>query len=289
MNRFLLLFIFLFLLPLQTWSGVFVTKPEGMDEPPAQIAASPTRIELKIGKRPANASVKLFNLGHKPVTVSTSVQHWDLDNNNKIRVIAPTPQSLDQWMIINPVQFTIPGGKSQTVRLSIRPPVEPDQGEHRGIIFFNQVVPDDEPRSGIQLTFRLGIVVYGLAGKIVRTGELGAISFHSQQGTGSIQIGVHSTGNAGVRLDGQYSIWRRSEFPGSDKVPVYRLDDKKEIRKTVLQVGRLTLLPVLPGTRRTLSTPVRLPSEAGDYILFVQGKLGDTAFKRQFSFSVDRQ
>jgi hypothetical protein len=278
--------VFLFLLPLSASGAVSVKKPEGVEDPPAQIAASPSRIELEIGTRPANGSIKLFNLGKKPVTITTSVQHWDLDKNNKIRVIGPTPQSLDQWIIINPVNFTIPAGKTQTVRMSIRPNVVPEPGEHRAIIYFDQVMARDVPSNGVVITFRLGIVVYGLAGDLVRSGELTDIRFPRKNGQGLLQFDVKSTGNAGIRINGQYSIWPRAAFPGDDRVPVYQLDNKKEIRETVLAAGRITVLPVLANTSRTLTTPITLPAAAGDYILFVQGSLGEQSFKRKFPFTV---
>lgn len=288
MYRTFIFFLALFILSAQVRAGVIIKKPEGMDVPPPQIAASPSRIELEIGGKPANSSVKLFNLGDRPVTVNSSVQNWDLDESNKVRVIEPTPQSLDQWMIINPVHFTIPPGKSQTVRLSIRPNVQPDQGEHRGIIYFDQELPKDTPGSGISISFRLGIVVYGLAGKIARSGELKAMHFQSEQGKGVIQADVLSTGNSSIRLQGQYSLWRKSEFPGSNRVPEYELKNKKEVRETVLQVGRLSPLPVLAGTRRTLSTRFSLPQEPDSYILFVRGKLGEIPVSKEFTFTVNK-
>jgi fimbrial chaperone protein len=285
MHRFVaILSIAFYWVSIPAWSAVTIQKPEGMDTPPAQIAASPSRIELEIGKKPANSSIKLFNLGDKPVTVSTSVHHWDLDEANKVRIIEPTPQSLDQWIIINPVKFTIPAGKSQTVRLSVRPRVVPEQGEHRGIVYFQQHLPKDASSASIRMTFRLGIVVYGLAGRILRSGELEKIRFTSRQDKGVLQFDVKSTGNAGIRLNGQYSLWRKADFPGADNVPQYNIDDKNEVRETVLQVGELPVLPVLSGTRRTLSSHIHLPSKEESYILFVRGKLGDNHFRKQFSF-----
>ena len=286
MHRFIvMLCIALSWVPVSAWSAVILQKPAGMDTPPAQIAATPSRIELEINKKQANSSIQLFNLGDKPVTVNTSVQHWDLDETGRVRIIEPTPQSLDQWMIINPIKFTIPAGKSQTVRLSVRPPVMPEDGEHRAIVYFQQQLPKDTEVTGIQTVFRLGIVVYGRAGRIVRAGELDEIRFSPQQDTGILQFDVKSTGNAGIRLDGQYSIWREVEFPGADQVPQYQVDDKEEVRETVLHVGKLPVLPVLAGTRRTLSENIKLPSEAGPYILFVRGRLGDSPFSKQFPFS----
>jgi len=251
--------------------------------PPAQIAATPSRIEMEIGGKPANSSVKLFNLSDQPVSVHTTVSHWDLDDENEVRVIAPTAQSLDQWMIINPIDFTIPAHSSQTVRLSVRPFVEPEPGEHRGIIYFEQKLADED-NTGIAVSFRLGIIVYGLAEPISRKGDIESVRFDDNPQLGELAIDLTSTGNAGVRLNGQYSIWHKDDFPGGQVTQSLRLGTADEKSSKVLQSGSLTVLPVLAGTRRTLKQSVPLPEMAGDFVLYVYGELGAEPFTKEFAF-----
>ena len=98
-------------------------------EPPAQIAVSPSRFEVEIGPKPTTEAVTVMNLGKDPVTIMVTVASWDLDELNKVRILEPDEQSLDQWMVINPLRFTVPSGKSQTVRFSIRPKIRPLPGE----------------------------------------------------------------------------------------------------------------------------------------------------------------
>ena len=78
--------------------------------PPPQVAVSPSVIETVLGNKPSNEVIHVYNLGDKPLTISTTVAHWDTNKNNQVRVIPPTEQSLDQWIIINPLSFTIPAG-----------------------------------------------------------------------------------------------------------------------------------------------------------------------------------
>jgi len=278
--------MFLLLVPSGVLSGIAVKIPEGMEKPPAMVAVSPARLELKIGKKPANSSLKLFNLADEPVTIVATVHNWDLDDNNRVRIVEPTSQSLDQWMIINPVKFTIPAHSFQTIRLSIRPNVEPADGEHRGLIYFTQLLPKNNKVSGgIRAKFRIGVIVYGLAGNIIRAGELESISFQKEGDIGKIMVDVTSTGNAGIRLQGDYAIWKRSSFKGRKKVSksIFKSRHKP---KEAIEVGNLTILPVLPGTRRTLITTFKLPKEPGDYVLVVRGNLGKIDFNRQFFFTI---
>lgn len=268
------------------FAGVEIRKPAGMSEPPARMALSPPRLDLNIGKKPANGATKLFNLTDEPVTVVATVHHWDLDENNRVRIIEPTPQSLDQWMIVNPVRFTIPPHRFQTIRLSIRPNVSPEDGEHRAIIYFTQVLPDQKtPEVGIQVNFRMGAIVYGLAGDIIRDGRLGPIRVQTKGKTGKIKIDVTSTGNAGIRLDGHYTVQPRTIFSDQGKAAATR-NPAENNEKNVLETGPLTTLPVLAGTRRTLVTPFALPKQPGEYVVLVQGKLGDNTFRRQFPLTI---
>ena len=256
---------------------------------PMQIAASPSIIETVIGARPSNEAIKLFNLGDKPVSVAVSVVHWDLDEQNQVRIQPPSPQSLVQWMVINPLNFTIPAKKTQTVRLSIRPTVNPEAGEHRGMIFFNQQLQEEAERTSVQVAFRLGIAVYGLAGEVVRRGILHDLSVQQQKNSVVLDFDIASTGNANVRLSGQYSLWPTTEFPGAGQVPLYQLKRKDEvIPEEIEAIANLPNTPVLAGTRRHILQPIRQPQEPGRYTLYIQGTLGDEAFTKVHPFSVEK-
>ena len=103
--------------------------------PPAQIAVSPSRFEIEIGPSPTTEALRVFNFSDRPVDVQASVAHWELDRNSRVVIVEPTEQSLDQWIVMNPLRFTIPAGGSQTMRFSIRPKTAPDPGEHRAMIY----------------------------------------------------------------------------------------------------------------------------------------------------------
>jgi P pilus assembly chaperone PapD len=250
--------------------------------PPPQVAVSPSVIETVLGNKPSNEVIHVYNLGDKPLTISTTVAHWDTNKNNQVRVIPPTEQSLDQWIIINPLSFTIPAGKSQVVRLSIRPQAIPAEGEHRGMVFFENK-QDNSEIEGVSALFRIGVGIYGLAGNITRQGTLQALTLDKEN---NLQFTIKSTGNANIRLTGQYSVWRETDFPTNKMPPLFDLTGKDtNLPATLLDVTALPTTPVLANTTRTLVVPVNVPQQAGEYIVFVNGMLGETPIKQAFDIN----
>lgn len=126
----------------------------------AQVGLSPPKLDITIDEsgKPSTHSIRIVNFGKKAVEVQVSVYNWEMDEDSQVRIIPPTDQSLDQWMVINPLRFTLPSEGSQAVRFSVRPKVKPEPGEHRAMIFFEQVPPDDDAPE-IRFVFRLGAAV----------------------------------------------------------------------------------------------------------------------------------
>jgi len=268
-------------------AAVIIENPDGAGIPAPQVAISPGRLELEIGKKAANGSFRLFNLGDKPIVVQANVNHWDLDENNKIRTIPPTPQSLDQWLIVNPVNFTVAPGEAQTIRVAIRPRAKPEPGEHRAIIYFNQLLQGAAKPGAIQVKFRLGAVVYGLVDKVERRAKLHSISSQIDNNSSEVLFDISSLGNASVRLNGQASIWPADRFPGTDNISDYILQGtSRNVPAAVLQISPLPTTPVLAGTRRIIRASLSAPRKTGRYILYVKGTLNDQPFSRKLELNV---
>ncbi|MDX1388368.1 MAG: hypothetical protein R3344_04215, partial [Acidobacteriota bacterium] len=179
--------------------------------PPAQIAVSPSRFEVEIGSKPTTESVDVVNLGDQAVTIKVTVATWDLDERNQVRILEPDEQSLDQWMVVNPLQFTIPAGRTQTVRFSIRPKIRPLPGEHRAMLYFEQVLPE-ETAARIRLKFKVGVAVYAFAGDVTREGTLHGIDVVHGQNPAHFRFDVSSDGTAHVRLHGEYEVYRADDY-----------------------------------------------------------------------------
>jgi P pilus assembly chaperone PapD len=252
---------------LPTWIGASV-------EPPAQVAVSPSRVELQIGTKPTTESLTLFNYGDQPVAIGVSVVHWDLDEQNNVRIIEPHEQSLDQWLVVNPLRFSVAARSSQTVRFSIRPRVRPEPGEHRAMIYFDQILPG-ESTDKLRIKFRMGVAIYAHAGEIVRTGRLNAVQVISGTNPVSAKFDISSEGTSHVRLTGQYAIWPASRYPGFENTATIEAlgRPEAEVPSEVLVAGILPAKPVLPGTRREvlLHTSAELPP--GSYVLDVNGEI----------------
>jgi P pilus assembly chaperone PapD len=258
-------------------------------ELPPQLSAAPTPLFLEIGARPTSASITLTNMGKKEVAVNTAVYNFELDENNEVKTIPPTPQSMDLWMVINPASFTIPPGKSQTIRISVRPPVQPDPGEHRAFVFFSQQKDDSDKTPGVKMLFRLGVGVYGRAGDIVSEGTFNDISMKHDGGVIDLSFDITSTGNAAVRLNGQYGVWPREKFNEAIADKQYTLaGSARNVPEGAMTMGGLPSLPALAGTRRVIHSRLPAPAAEGEYVFFVRGMLGSKPFKKSFLFVVPK-
>jgi hypothetical protein len=263
--------------------------PEGAPSMP-QIGASPTPLFMEIGPRPSSGAITLYNMSKTAVTVTTSLYNFELDESNDVHILPPTPQSMDLWMVVNPVSFTIPAGKSQTVRISVRPPVKPEPGEHRAIVIFSQKLDENSPSSGARVLFQIRVAVYGMAGNAVKEGTLHGVSISSGKGFSNLDFDITSTGNAGVRLQGQFSVWPKDKFNEAAASRLYTIvGSARNVPAEVVLAAELAGLPVLPGTRRTLKTRVNTPSAPGEYVLFIHGAIGSKPFKKSFPLVVQKE
>ncbi|NKB89654.1 MAG: fimbria/pilus periplasmic chaperone [Acidobacteria bacterium] len=189
--------------------------------PPAVVAVSPGKFDIEIGNRPTVQSMRLFNLGDKEVEIQATVVNWDLNEENRVEVLAPTEQSLDQWIVINPLRFKIPPRSSQTVRFAVRLRVEPEDGEHRAMLYFEEILPEERNEGEVYVNFKVGVAVYGNAGEVRRESGLHSIEVVSDARVFAARFDLTSSGNAHVRLGGQYAVWPVNMFPGvSAVVPI---------------------------------------------------------------------
>ncbi len=255
--------------------------------PPAQIAVSPSRFELQIGPRPTTHSLNVMNMGRGPVTIEVAVATWDLDEANAIRILEPTETSLDQWMVINPLRFTIPAKSTQTVRFSIRPKVVPEPGEHRAMIYLNQVLDEAAPVD-LSVKFSFGVAVYGMAGEVTREGRLNAVVINPAAGPPLARFDISSLGSAHVRMNGQYAIYHADDYPGVEATTIIPELGRPgtELPEAVVAAGLLPARPILPGTRRTIPLDLAEKLAPGRYVLDINGELPGEPIDKALSFAI---
>ena len=254
------------------------------EPPPGQIGVAPSMFELSIGDKPVNESVRIFNLKKTPTTVKVEVYNWTLDEKEEVKLLPPDKQSLDRWILINPLSFTVEPGKSQVVRFSIRPTVKPEPGEHRAMIYFIEqpsTVKADSAKA-LEILFKLGVGVYGQADPVKRAGSLNQFSFDKV--SSSLVADITNSGNVHTRLKGNYSIWKKDAFPGIGAAGKLSEQQKPENSpKGLLVSGQINQSPVLPGTHRIIRTLLLLPKAPGSYIIAVNAEMDGKAVEKTFA------
>jgi P pilus assembly chaperone PapD len=208
-----------------------------------------------------------------------------LDEANRVVEVEPGEASLMRWIVINPQRFTVPAGETQTVRFSIRPRSAPAPGEHRAMIYLEEL-PRREPGKAVTVAFNIGVAVYAYAGEVTRSGTLHGVRVERLGDEPVGLLDIASTGTAHVRLDGRYTIWKAGTVPGGE--PAARLAAAEgELPAGAVAAGSLPTTPVLPGTRRTIPLPLGHGLEAGQYVLVVAGGLGNGQFDGEAAFAVE--
>ena len=253
----------------------------------AEIAASPPKFEIQIGEELQTQTLRIYNLGKSEIAFDVTLANWILDENNQVQVVAPTEQSLDQWMLINPLRISIPGKDSRAIRFTIKPRVAPEPGEHRAMIYLTET---DARPGGNQVTVkaRFGVAVYGYVGEVERNAALHNIQLLDSNNPPILGFDITNKGNAHVRLAGQYAIWQADRFPGTGQTGLLpNLNQKDTALPTgIIEAGLLTERPILPGYRRTLLHRVLKELPPGDYVIDLNGSVASQEIDQAFPFSL---
>lgn len=257
----------------------FCPPPASAEDPPGQIAVFPSMFELEIGSRPVSESIRLKNLKKRPVTIKLDVFNWTLDKQNNLQIIPPDPQSLDQWMLINPLSFTIAPGQEQLIRFAIRPPVKPEPGEHRAIVYFTEQPSEEAEKTAVQVLFKLGVGIYGYTAPLNKQAQLASLTLNRAQK--QLAATIANTGNVHTRIKGNYAIWKAGSFPGFKAMNEYlSKPTENEKPEGLITTGSMTNTPVLPGMTRTITT--ELSELAANTIIAVSGSMGETRIEKIF-------
>ena len=263
-------------------TGIFSDVGDAAQNLEPKLAISPSRLEMNPEKK-ATESITVLNLGSKPMQVEVYIQNWDFDNNNNYRALPPTEQSLDQWLIINPVRLTIPAKSQQTVRLAVRPRVKPEAGEHRAMVFFRQL---NEQGRGLNFKFNVGVPIYAYFGEVNREAELLGMEFDPIKLRFIFDIA--SKGNAYVRPEGVFVAMKASEA-GSDEDILKRLNLNTMTVDGLgaLASGKLAAKPVFAGTRRQVTSPVPIKEILNEsYVVAIKATIGEQSFAEVYRINI---
>lgn len=259
---------------------------------PAQalnVGVSPPKFHLDLNSnKNRSQAIKVLNLDSKPVEMKVYVRSWVMNEKNQLQAVPPTEQSLDQWVVFTPSRFKIPPGGSQTIRFAIRPRVQPRNGEHRAVIYIEEVRPAQPDSKTVQVVGRLGVAVYGYVGDIKRVGVLNSVNVDTKTNALNAVFDISSKGNGYVSMKGQYTIWPAAKYPGNDaKTPVNNsVQPAGKVTDNLVDAGVLPTTPVLPDSRRQVILPIKKDLPPGNYVLDIKGDLNGVPITKSISFTV---
>ncbi len=276
MNRSRIIFC---LLPLIMFASAERASADG---PPGQVAISPSLVELSVDDAPINGSIRMQNLKSEALTVKVEVFNWTLDERNDVKLLPGDPQSLDQWLLISPLFFTIEPGGNQVIRYSVRPGVKPEPGEHRAMIYLSEQ-GDSQGRDGqgFKIRFRYGLAMYGHSGSRHESAEIEGLSL--DKGSLAFKAVVRNTGNIHTRLTGTYALWKPGSFPGFRQMKNMIDEGQGDHRpEGLIATGSLHGSPILPGQRRTITELLGVAGPKGGCEVAIIGKIGGCRIEKLF-------
>jgi len=250
--------------------------------PKAKIGVSPSRFELLYDNKRKTNVITLINYSNKKITAEISLSNWTLENG-QIKNIAPTPQSLDQWILITPVRFTIKPNDTKTIRFAIRPRTKPTSGEHRAMIWIDEILPEGDSE-GIRFKFQLGVPVYLNVPPTYAKGLLNQITTTVGKESIDVTLALQNRGNVHDRLTGSISLWKASSNISKaqrDNIVKKDLKNKALISTITLPAG-----PVLPKLKAKDILSIPKPKRKGKYLLYLKGhfKNGKEIVKEKYIY-----
>lgn len=250
----------------------------------AQAAISPQYYDLDLAEAQGTHAFRIHNYTKAPKQVQVSVLPWRMDEDGQPQMLEPAATTLDQWVVVNPVTFTVAGESSQAVRFSIRPAVDLPPGEHRVMLIFDEILPKPIPEGQLRARFQFRSAVYVQVGTPDRSTEFAGFE---ADGTGA-RITLRNVGSANARFRGQYAIWPQERFPGvAATALVPGIDQPGFVAPAgTLALANLPSQPVLPGDTRVIRLAFPVGLEPGRYVLDLNGTLGGKALDREFGFEV---
>lgn len=255
-----------------------------------RLGISPSRIELQLNKSgQANSEFTVLNMSDRQMPVEMKVTHWDLDENSQVRVIPPTEQSLDQWLLVNPLTFVVPPNGSQTVRFGIRPKVQPLAGEHRAMVYIREL-PDAQSSQGLSVSLNYGLPIYANFGEVKRSPVLHDIKLETLERVYELVLDIENTGNAYVRPEGRVGVWPQSIFPGEQQATRMLSNESAESTRPgdiqPIYTTHLLSQPVLGGTRRQQVTRIpRTGLENESLVLLVIGEINGLKISKSYTIA----
>lgn len=234
----------------------------------------PRYVELDFAEKERNfisKVIKVENPSNKAIRIRAYVESWDANEYGDPSFTAELlDRSLAKFVKFNPREFELQPGENQIVRLTAKLP-EGEEGEYRGMIFFETVVPKEEILKpdkdkinvAIQFVTRFGVVVYAYKGNVSRNAQLHDFKFETIDNTQYLTADFNNDGNIHSVLEGTINLY--------DKTSPEQVAKDIAIKKVILPERSLKLLIPLDQTSIT----------SGNYIAKMNLKYTDYSEKPQ--------
>ncbi len=255
-------------------------------QPAPRMGISPDRYYVEFDERGGDTqSLLVQNLSDQPLSLTLSVSNWELNENNQISVVPPNERSLDQWIVINPLNITIPPGSPQTIRWAIMPRLQPDPGEYRAIIFIEENLAQQEQQQNgtqVRMNMRYGLPIYAQVGEALLQAELHDMRI-ARTGD-SLSLELSNVGTSHARMSGNYGIWPSAEFPGSERaLEILQELNPDNIDEADFIVGNMPAAVILPGFRRSVPLPLGL-ERSGEFTIQLNAAFAQLRIEDALSF-----
>ncbi len=253
----------------------------------AQVGVSPRLLELNNEAINKTHAFRLFNFSKKDTEVEVEISNWTMDEVNKIKIIASDHNSLDQWTIVNPLRFKINAGSSQTIRLAFRLPVDAAPGEYRTMLYFNQILKDDDPsKDQVKSKFRIGAAVYLQIGEKKPIIKVNKVNIDE----GYITLEASNMGNTHVRFNGYWALWSQqpNDTAFSLMINEYNKNQDSQLISGLIAYDKMPTTPLLPQHTRTyrIKKPQELITDENLIFQFI-GEISE--FKQLITIPVSQQ
>jgi P pilus assembly chaperone PapD len=236
------------------------------------ISVSPIRVEHNV---PAGGNlteaISVLNDDISPVHIRVKIEDWSLTREGAVS-FAPggsQPFSAAPWIRVNPREFDLQPGQSQSARYALTVPKDANPGGYRAAIIF-ATVPRPTPgekQKRVMFEGRIATILYETVGRPAPSGEITGLSMEpNKEGKPEFLISFKNTGSVHLRTRGEIII--------RDKAG-------KEIGKAPLPD-----LPILPRSDRDFKVAWEAKLPAGEYVaelLMDIGRKELLAGERKFS------
>ena len=222
------------------------------------VGVSPPRAELQMAAGgQITQEIEVDNPGNSTsLRVTTSLSDALFNPDGSVLYLEPGshPNSLSNWLAINPLQFVLDPAGEEAVQYTVQAPADTKTGTYWTVLFFESEPANGEATQaeggiGITSRVRVGHIIYVDIGQVTRQGEIIGVRYQETAGSensGEVRVNFRNTGNGLARVQG-----------------------KVEIRDTagkLIQTLTVEDTPCFPGYSREVVVPLTKPLPPGNYI-----------------------